>query len=625
MVRVQPIAAVSDWLLTVAEVLPLPHRAARPYTLGEAVAEFGAYAQATAATRWNTISSKKYRDSMLTEIEAQSSNLGKALRVSTDPLLKNLRNARSRDEALSASTRFCEAWHSASSITQAFQDLCDSARIPTMTSRRLRKLAVIIASQIGQSAHGSFSRLDQAAGALIDIEEDLRREATTLITGAVTEARRYDMARDILVTARVGRITVWTAYSRAIVWRMREEIGPITFLDAAWALPSVFDNGPIDFPELAELQEISEAEPWLKKLHVESLKPENRLAIVRVDLGDQEIAGAADEALRRVDAVLSVAVEAGGVSWQNIGTTITRIDGKASTASYGSSPGSRPGIEDQYGMRATAEILENLADQLRDAFAKKPMPEHLVEALAALREARMTDHRDVRFYDARPVTPRIATALEDHALELIASTLNVRSETLANTLQVREAQMRSNAQMSTQLFAPFKDAWARDYLEEREKLKRSILVYQGKQPRLSIEKTIASSDEILGLPMTALQRADFEDAIDICTNPKRELELLKEMDQETGLLRARLRRVRNAINHGLPLAATTLNSIRDYANETSSAALNIALTWFKNDEQGAALLQREDDTWSDRIDRVTKGLSWIDVNAQRSDSDIEAD
>ena len=57
MVRVGSTATVSDWLLSVAEVLPLPHRAVPPYTLGEAVAELGAYALAVGAL-WDSKHSK---------------------------------------------------------------------------------------------------------------------------------------------------------------------------------------------------------------------------------------------------------------------------------------------------------------------------------------------------------------------------------------------------------------------------------------------------------------------------------------------------------------------------------------------------------------------------------------
>ncbi len=49
MVRVNSTAAVDDWLHTVAKVLPLSHREAPPYSLGEAVAELGAYSQAIGA------------------------------------------------------------------------------------------------------------------------------------------------------------------------------------------------------------------------------------------------------------------------------------------------------------------------------------------------------------------------------------------------------------------------------------------------------------------------------------------------------------------------------------------------------------------------------------------------
>jgi hypothetical protein len=110
--------------------------------------------------------------------------------------------------------------------------------------------------------------------------------------------------------------------------------------------------------------------------------------------------------------------------------------------------------------------------------------------------------------------------------------------------------------------------------------------------------------------MSELQRADLEDALAICTDPGRERQFIGEMWREMELLRNRHRRVRNAVNHGLPLRETTLNSIRNYAADTSRTALNIALTWFKNGDTGAALLQREDSAWAERKDRISHGVSW---------------
>jgi hypothetical protein len=495
-------------------------------------------------------------------------------------------------------------------VTDAFRDLCDAAAVSGATSHSLRKLSAIIASQAGPAAHGAFSLLSHAADKLVDTEEHLALWNEAPLPEPLTEAHRLEMATDILVAPPTGRVVVWMVYFRAIVSRMREVTGPIVFLRADWALPNAFGQGPHDFPERAELSAIRESVRWLDELHVEALKPENRLALVRVDLGERQVAGAEEEARRRLEAVLSVAVEAGGVSWQSAGATAVMLDGKVRSSTLGLTIRKAPELEDDtYGMGATAEILSNVADYLDDALAKGPMPEHLVEALTSLREARMTDHRDVLFYNARRVTPRVATALEDHALELFASVLRVSSKELASALQHREALSQADSRIASQLMAPFNGAWSLEFHEGRQELERKIYTYSRGGVVVSTANFVALKDEIRALPMSALQRADLEDALAICTQPDRERQILEEIWRETSLLRARHRRVRNAVNHGLPLHQTTLHSVRNYADHTSATALNIALTWFKNGDSGAVLLRREMDAWTGRMDRVRRGMS----------------
>lgn len=622
MVRVRPTARVSDWLLSVAEVLPLPHQAVPPYTLGEAVAELGNYAQAVAALNWKSTAFKRNRASLRKEIEAQSEMLGERLHALTTCLLDDLHDDSDPGAVVAAAARFDEAWHSETAVTDAFRDLCDSAKVPGMTSRALRRLSAIIASQVGPSAHGAFSVLGQAADALVSTEEDLARWRNAPRSEPLTEAHRLEMATDILVAPPAGRIVVWTAYYRAMVYREREVAGPMTFLAADWALPNAFDIELNDFPERTELREIRKDVRWLEDLHIESLKPKNRLALVRVDLGERQVAGAVDEARRRVDAALSVAVEAGGTSWQSTEASAVLLNGKVRSSSLGINLRESPALDDaNYGMAATAEILSSIADELGDALAKGPMPEHLVEALNSLREARMTDHRDVLFHGARRVTARVATALEDHAMELIASVLGVHSAALATALQRREALAQSDRLIADQLWAPFNEPWARGHSERRQELEGEIIDYSRGRRELSIKKVVTLQDEILALPMSDLQRADFEDSLVICTAPARERQLLDEMWREAVLLRDRHRRVRNAVNHGLPLNATTLNSIRDYADHTSRMALNIALTWFKNGDPSETLLQREEGAWAERIDRLNQDLS-LAVGRTRSEDEL---
>jgi len=270
-------------------------------------------------------------------------------------------------------------------------------------------------------------------------------------------------------------------------------------------------------------------------------------------------------------------------------------------------------------MGATAELLGHVVGQLDAALTKGPMPEQLVEALAALREARMTGHRDVLFYGARPVTPRVATALEDHAMELIASTLHVHPMQLAKALQRRAALAKADRKIAGQLTAPFDNLWSRAHHEGRGELERTIVHHSQGRRVVSIARTVALQAEIRAIPMSDLERADFEDALAICTDPELERQLVHEMWSDTRRLRDRLRRVRNAVNHGLPLDAITLNSIRDYSDEISRTALEIALTWFRKGEPGSALLWREENAWVERMDRIDRGLSWAIEDERRDE------
>ncbi len=107
---------------------------------------------------------------------------------------------------------------------------------------------------------------------------------------------------------------------------------------------------------------------------------------------------------------------------------------------------------------------------------------------------------------------------------------------------------------------------------------------------------------------TAARR--LKDALRTRTDTSREQELLTATRKESELLRDRHRRVRNAVNHGLPLAPTTLSSVREYPTSTSQVALNLALAWFIGDESGAALLAQEHANWLDRLALVANGENW---------------
>jgi hypothetical protein len=541
----------------------------------------------------------------------QTKFLGSGLRSLLAAGLQELERADDRQEVVDSAIRLADVWRSSEAVDVAFEDLCQAARSPRTTTRELRRLSAILSSQIGPAAHGPLSLLSTAANYLVDTDESLNRWRSTPLPKPLTEEQRLRLAKDVLSDVPEGAVVVWLVFYRATVEDFEQTAGPITFFRADWILPNVFQEGLPPFQGENELHQIRAHMPWLEDLYTAAMGAEHQLALVRVDLGHRELAGAVQEARRRVGAILSLAIEAGGVSWRDATACAALLDGKVRGGSYGLALQDVPSPSSEgYGIGVSGTVLKEVAEQLGEALAQGPMSEPLVEALASLSEARMTDHRDVIFYGARRVSDRTATALEDHAMELIASLLQVEARSLAASLQQSEAIKGLDRRVSDQIMAPFRDAWASDDEGQvRQRVERVLSSNQGRVT-FSIANILNMETDIRGLPMTWLQRADFDDALAIVTNTGQEQVALDEELLQAELLRARLRRVRNAVNHGLPLSTATLSSVRAYAEATSRLALNMALTNFMRGVTGASLLAAAGDVLAQRRRRLLCRRNW---------------
>lgn len=619
MARVRPPAPVSDWMVAVAEVLPHPHRQPAPYTLGEAVSELGAYADSVTSSAWTgSRAVRGNRDSLRTEVGAQTKVLGTRLRAHVSKPLTAVSGPASRTSLAKACIAFEGVWRSKAAVTAAFEDLCAEAKIVSTGTARLRQLAEIIASQLGMEAISHFSPLREAADILASPEEELTEWKGVVVPQPFDERARVRLAREKLTVSPLGRVVVWAVYSRATAWGMRIDLGPVTVLRPEWVLPNAFDDNGQEFPERDELRDIRQHVHWLDEVHRLSTDPDNRLALVRVDLGERNAAGATAAARRLIHALLAVPVTAGGVSWQETGAAAVVLDGTVRMQSLGPIKTGPKTFEDDYGVGATGEILHEVEAELGPALTKRPMPDHLVEALNSLREARMTEHRDVQFYGARRVSLRNATALEDHAMELIASVLKVRGEELSEAVAQRYALHLAEGRILDMVLSPFAWSATTEPYKRRDQLEAEVSRYTGGGVQLvDVAKVVANVSDIRALPMTPMQRRDFEEGILACTDPAREHLVLSAAGADVALLRARHRRVRNAVNHGLPLAPSTLGSVRGYAETTSQYGLELALRWFIDETAGTALVAQEKQQWADRLARAARGVSWAQAAAQK--------
>ena len=223
------------------------------------------------------------------------------------------------------------------------------------------------------------------------------------------------------------------------------------------------------------------------------------------------------------------------------------------------------------------------------------MPDFLVEALAAAREARLTDHQDVRSFNARPVTPRVATALEDHALEQIASLAQMNSSELTDALTELEVERRSGDLELELLLAPLKmndmDNWHEliDTIYNRfsdigEVGTRIIDLTRLWENRRHLEE--------FACPPAAA--ASSRQGFMIITSVDAERLDLAATRREMEVVRARHRRVRNAVVHGNPVSAAALDSVRKFSEAITDDAVNLALQAFAgNTTIAAALAQHE--------------------------------
>lgn len=568
------------WMESVSELLRLPPRAPQPFTLGEAVAELGLWASTARDDSWKNASN---RSSLARDIDFHLDIVGPRLRASLSDLLPSLATDTDRATVAIAAADFAERWQRRDTIDAAFRDLCEAASTGSLGVWDLKPMAELISSQLGDAGR-DWGLLSNVRTVLSGDPHGFQLEGW-LAEGAgsetLTPTIRLDIARNMLTAEPpTGRVVVWLLFDRAQV-NARVAAGPITFLLSAWAIPNATRDDGQHFPERDELRAMMADSSQFREddLVPGDLAGEN-FVLVRVDLGQRSAAGAAEEATRRVDALLSIAIEAGGVSWLNTGTSATLVDGQERMSTSGAIH-RRDGdtFHDSYGIRVTSELLTDWAARLDAVLRVGPMPAFLVEALSSVREASMMDHRDVLFYNARPVTPRVALALEDHAIELIASLAQLHPERLVTVLQQDEADHRWSQMLAGGLVAPLDTNRKTAKLHDAAtSLTQSVSRTAPNGVRVvALEKVWEVRDQLRALPVSPAAEITRDFCLAAISSTSDEEVGRERAKQAVELLRTRHRRVRNAIAHGNPVTPVAIGSVREFSQRVTRQALAIAL------------------------------------------------
>lgn len=614
-----------DWVRSVAQALPQSVKS-KPFTAGDAVAELGIWADKARITSWEN---RGNYQSIFLDVSGALKALGPRLRSQFETLLPGLREDASRAAASSAASAFSAGWSQPAAIAAAFRDLCAAAVDGTRTPSELAPLAEILASQLrgpfGRAALGTASRmLTELPG---DPSAEFRAkhgtvvEEVTLWLGPdaalddLTLASRLRAAERILIDfPQSGEIVAWLLYSHAEIDR-ELLAGSITLLEAEWALREANKRGGEKFTWRDELRSARSNRRWesLERMFEDGVDRGSHV-LARVDLGHRPLDGAVEEAARRVDALLSIAVGAGGAEWELTNISMALVDDHTQAVSQLSYRSEENSNYDLAGSHRTAALLSHWTAQLGDALAGDGLPEFLVEALQAVREASLLLRRNKENHSRSHSASRVATALEDHAVELLASLANVAPESLISILEPAEVNHHLWSLVRGALLAPLaRNEGTPRFADEVGALKREISYadLSGARP-LALKKLWEHRNRLRTLPVSPAERVAFDQSLKAISSAKDELTLRAHVQASVTRLRLRHRRVRNAITHGNPVTAAAIDSVRDFSDRTARAAIGLALEAVSNGQTFADALQAWSDGRAELDARIMAGESFLE-------------
>lgn len=572
------------------------------------------------------------RRSLAADIEAAVATIGEGLRDFLEPELTRLvadalkilqeREATKEERSaladrvsqviaqLEAPEALRAAWDD---LLSAHQDLQAST---LMLSNRLGMVQAI-AERTGRDWKRLASRLKSL---LEDSAAEVRRTQVTLGQAEPPDAwaslfpfhkrsgapweERLGLCGDLLARSpREGHCVVWTAFEHALLEGMVLTVGNVTFFDGGWALAVAREelSQEREVPLLAEL----EGDVWLP-----DVDDRTDLVIARVDLGHRPTTGAMEQAAEVARAMMAAAsFRASGPSWREFGWSQLILDGRSS-ASSSFAPEHQV---DSWGMnrfaaRRTAAELERLTKEpgvmdVGNSSGQKPLD--AARWLAAAEKAE----------------PAAAIVLYVRVLELIASWLDLDTGWDLTSEFLRDSwsfDVTRNDLFNATLAGLDEARAAAKHADRAANLRNGLLETSSDgMVWLQLRLAVQSLDEIrLMIPAQSMQdRFLAEVQLGLSTGHAL-CDRIEELRKRFDLLKARLKRTRDAITHGNPAPAATCESVLGFARTLASAAVGLTVQAVLSGEgYGDPFARLREQNWH-ALELLKGGGSPVDVLTQ---------
>lgn len=594
-----------DWLKALVSSLDRHHGVSTVLPLTVIVSEIAEWVQlASGLEAWRP---GPNRDSLRLDLEESVEAIGSALRTQIAAPLSAFEFAFSRlisspravleqppgtrtdsvwTAVSSSATDLLAALKTDDAVRASWDDLVATAQDRTLAGREHRPIAELLFEQLQRRGHRAEEVLFDLVSIVAfgrDPDDVPLGEKDTPLDERLTNARTF-----VATPAEEEPTVVWLGYKGRIHQHL--EAGRVCFYDALWAVPNA-EPGRFEFSHKAELWELVQ---YGHTFRVAKLVGEESDVdtLVRVDLGTTTVAGAVERAIAIVDVIMSVSIHrAGGIRPQLAQFEVLRSGRRAGGGHH--AVRKEPGFaNDTYGAGITTEAIGQHGPRIAEALAREELPRFLVAALEVQTTADHPFSRDMALRKPSEADISSVIPLTDRVVQHVGAYAALDPSHLFSILGERWAHARWVTDL--QRAAGMCQLGGNDRSELLTELTREWLSEHPKQPWLLFLADRA--DDFLSLCRVEHERAWITRMFASISDHAIYRTLLEEYTAEGVVLDARRRRVRNALVHGNPTNFAVVQSVREYAEFVSGAALNLALESFvEGTSPAVALAERSDE------------------------------
>lgn len=594
-----------DWLKALVSSLDRRHGVSTVLPLTVVVSEITEWVQlASGVDAWKP---GPNRESLRLDLEESVQAIGSLLRTQIATPLSEFESAFSRlisspgailkqppgtrtdavwTEVSSSATDLLAALKTDEAVRASWDDLVATAQDRTLAGREYRPIAELLFEQLqgrGHHAEGVFSDLVSIVAFGRAPDDVPLGEKETPLDERLTNAHTF-----IGTPAEENPIVVWLGYKGRIHQDL--EAGGVRFYDARWAVPNA-EPGRFEFAHKAELWELVQ-HGYIFRV-AERVDEESDVdTLVRVDLGTTTAAGAVERAIAIVDVILSVSIHrAGGIRPQLAQFQVLR-SGQYAGGGHHAVRKELGFPNDTYGAGLTTEAIEQHGSRIAEALAREELPRFLAAAIEVQTTADHPFSRDMALRKPSEADISSVIPLSDRVVQHVAAHAAMDPNDLFSSLGERWAHARWLTDL--QHAAGMCLLGGTDRSELLTELTREWLSPHPKKPWLLLLADRA--DDFLSLCRVKHECAWIARMFSSIKSHTIYCMLVDGYTTEGAVLDARRRRVRNALVHGNPTSFAVVQSVREYADFVSGAALNLALeSYVEGTPPAVALLERTDD------------------------------